>query len=262
VGFAGLNDRIGRVLGAAVALFGALVATAVPAAERPVTVFAAASLAEALEEVGAAYRARGGAVRFSFASSAQLARQIEGGAAADVFFSADETWMDYLEARGRIDPASRASLLGNRLVLIAPADSAVALSIGPGFPLAAALGAGRLACADPDAVPAGRYAREALTRLGVWDGVAGRLAPAENVRAALALVARGEVPLGIVYETDAALEPRVRTIGVFPADAHTPIRYPVALVRGAQPAATAVVRFVAGPEARAIFLKYRFSVLR
>jgi molybdate transport system substrate-binding protein len=233
------------------------------AESRPVTVFAAASLAEALGEIGALYGARGGqALRFSFAASSQLARQIEVGADADLYFAADEQWMDYLEARGLVERATRRSLLGNRLVLIAPADSRVTLAIGPGFPLAAALGDGRLACADPDSVPAGRYAREALERLGLWERIGPRLARAENVRAALALVARGEAPLGIVYETDAAVERRVRTVDVFPAGLHAPISYPLALTRGATPRAAAFLAYLEGPEARAVFEKYRFSVLR
>ena len=250
----------------AAALLAAGPAPAAPAAAgggRPVTVYAAASLAEALEEIGALWRAGGGApLRFSFASSAQLARQIEAGAEADLFLSADEQWMDYLAARGLIDRASRRDLLGNRLVLVAPAGSAVALTIAPGFPLAAALGDGRLACADPDSVPAGRYAEEALTRLGVWPQVGARLARAENVRAALALVARGEAPLGIVYETDAGIDRRVRTVGVFPAAAHAPIRYPLALTRAAAPGAAAFLAYLEGPAARVVFEKYRFSVLR
>jgi molybdate transport system substrate-binding protein len=232
-------------------------------AAAPVTVYAAASLAEALEAIGAAYRARGGgAVRFSFAASSQLARQIEAGADADLFISADEQWMDYLEARGLVARASRRSLLGNRLVLVAPADSKLVLTIAPGFPLAAALGDGRLACADPDSVPAGRYAREALTRLGVWQRVGPRLARAESVRGALALVARGETPLGIVYATDAAVDRRVRTVGVFPAETHAPIRYPLALTRDATPRAAAFAAYLEGPEARALFEKYAFTVLR
>jgi molybdate transport system substrate-binding protein len=249
-----------RLLAAALLVCGAAVAAG---GERPVTVYAAASLAEALEEIGAAYGSRDGVpVRFAFAASSQLARQIEAGADADLYFSADERWMDYLEARGLIERASRRNLLGNRLVLVAPADSAVALTIAPGFPLAAALGDGRLACADPDTVPAGRYAREALTRLGVWERVGPRLARADNVRGALALVARGEAPLGIVYETDAAVERRVRTVGVFPAQAHAPIRYPLALTRAAAPRAAAFLAYLEGPEARAVFERYRFSVLR
>ncbi len=225
--------------------------------------FAAASLAEVMTEIAAAYRVAGGEnVRLSFAASSQLARQIEAGADADLFVSADEPWMDYLAERGLIDPGSRVSLLGNRLVLVSPAASIVALDIRPGFPLAGALGNGRLACADPDSVPAGRYAREALTKLGVWTQIEPRLARAENVRAALALVVRGEAPLGIVYETDAAIEHQVRTVGVFPESSHAPIRYPVALVHGAGPRSAAFLTYLRGPEARAVFEKYRFSVLR
>ncbi len=173
-------------------------------APRPVTVFAAASLTSALGKLGDDYtKSTGVPVRFSFAASSTLARQIEAGAGADVFFSADQEWMDYLEQRGRIQKSSRHNLLGNRLALIAPADSKIELTIAPGFPLARALGDGRLATGDPDSVPVGRYARQALTSLGVWNDVADRLVRAEDVRHALVFVAQGEVPLGIVYETDA-----------------------------------------------------------
>ena len=173
-------------------------------ATRPVTVFAAASLTSALGKLGDDYtKSTGVPVRFSFAASSTLARQIEAGAGADVFFSADQEWMDYLEQRGRIQKSSRHNLLGNRLALIAPADSKIQLTIAPGFPLARALGDGRLATGDPDSVPVGRYARQALTSLGVWNEVADRLVRAEDVRHALVFVAQSEVPLGIVYETDA-----------------------------------------------------------
>lgn len=228
----------------------------------PVMVFAAASLTDALQEVARAYTAAtGAAVRFSFAASSVLARQIESGAPADVFFSADEDWMDYLVRRARVDPATRRRLLGNRLVLVAPADSTVRLTIGRGFPLLEALQGGRLATGDPDTVPVGRYARAALTSLGVWNDVAARLVAADNVRGALAFVARGEAPLGIVYETDARIDRKVRIVGTFPEDSHAPIVYPIALTKGAAPAAAAFIDFLRGPLAQATFERYGFVVL-
>src|SRR5467141_1658386 len=189
-------------------------------------VFAAASLSEALDEVGRAFTTRTGVrVNASYAASSVLAKQIEAGAPADAFFSADLAWVDYLDERGLLKRGSRRDVLGNSLVLIAPADSPLRLSIAPGFDLTAALGEGRLATADPDSVPAGKYARAALTKLGVWQSVSDRLVRGENVRAALAYVARGEAPLGIVYQTDAQAEKRVRVVDVFPEDSHPPITY-------------------------------------
>lgn len=225
-------------------------------------VFAAASLSEALEEVNAAFSAHSGlAVKASYAASSVLARQIEAGAPADVFFSADREWMDYLAQRGLIRSGSRRDLLGNALVLIAPADSALRLKIAPGFDLAGALGRGRLATADPDSVPAGLYARAALMKLGVWERVADRLVRAENVRAALEYVAHGEAPLGIVYQTDALAEKRVRIVGVFPADTHPPITYPLALTAIARAPASQYAEFVAGDTARQIFERRGFVPL-
>ena len=222
-------------------------------------VFAAASLGDALSQVDADFTARTGIeVKASFAASALLARQIEAGAPADVFFSADEEWMDYLEQRALLRGGSRRDLLGNALVLVAPRGSAVQLHIAPGFNLAAALGDGRLAMADPDSVPAGRYARAALTKLGVWPQISAKLVAAENVRAALEYVARGEAPLGIVYRTDAQAEPRVRTVDLFPADSHPPITYPVALTAGASPFAARYAAFLASEEASAIFKRSGF----
>ena len=242
----------------------AVAQTSVRAQSRePLTVFAAASLTNALEDVGRAYTARGGQpVRFSFASSSVIARQLEGGARADLFFSADLDWMDYVAARNLIDKATRRNILRGRLALIAPRVSTVRLAIGPGFPLAAALGRrGRLATGDPDYVPAGRYARSALLALGVWNDVADRLVRADNVRVALAYVARGEAPLGIVYETDARIEPGVRIVSLFPSGSHPPIVYPVALTRKARPGARAFYDFVLGPEGDAIFRRYGFAPL-
>lgn len=227
----------------------------------PLTVFAAASLSESLSAAAQAYEAKTHRhVVLSFAASSLLAKQIEASAGADVFLSADEAWMDYLQKAGRIDAATRTDLLANALVLIAPKSSAIALEIRPGFELAKALNGGRLALADPDNVPAGRYAKEALTNLGVWSSVAAQLAPAENVRVALAYVARGEATLGIVYRTDALIEPAVRVVATFPAASHRPIVYPAAVVKGAQPGAGAFLAFLRTAEAKAIFEKSGFSL--
>jgi len=228
---------------------------------RPVTVFAAASLQNALKDVASAYtRATGQGITFSFAGSSTLARQIDQGAPAEVFFSADVQWMDDVETHGLIEPRTRRDLLTNHLALIAPKDSAVALSIAPGFPILKALGGGKLAMADA-AVPAGFYGQAALTKLGVWDQVSGQVARAENVRGALNFVARGEAPLGIVYDTDAKVEPGVRIVGLFPDDSHPPILYPAALLKGASPGAAAFLRFAEGAEAKAIFERYGFRRL-
>jgi len=225
-------------------------------------VFAAASLSDALEEVDRAFTARTGVrVNASYAASSLLAKQIEAGAPADAFFSADLAWVDYLEERGLLQRGSRREVLGNALVLIAPADSPLRLSITPGFDLTAALAAGRLAMADPDSVPAGQYARAALTKLGVWQGVSGRLVRGENVRAALAYVARGEAPLGIVYRSDAQAEKRVRVVGVFPEDTHPPIVYPLALTVRAGAPAQRFADFLTSETAREIFTRYGFAPL-
>ncbi|KQR84244.1 molybdate ABC transporter substrate-binding protein [Sphingomonas sp. Leaf343] len=228
----------------------------------PLTVFAAASLTDAMQAVGRAYRKRTGqAVRFSFAASGTIARQIAAGAGADLFVSADERWMDELARGGRLQPGMRRDLLGGRLALVAPRASRVRLTIRPGFAIGAALDGGRLAIGQPDAVPAGRYAQTALTRLGVWQQVAGQLAPAADVRAALAFVARGEAPLGVVYESDAAAEPGVRIVGLFPAASHPAIVYPAAVVKGAGPGAARFYRYLGGSEAQAIFRRFRFRVV-
>ena len=225
-------------------------------------VFAAASLSEALDEVGRAFTTRTGVrVNTSYAASSVLAKQIEAGAPADAFFSADLAWVDYLDERGLLKRGSRRDVLGNSLVLIAPADSPLRLSIAPGFDLTAALGEGRLATADPDSVPAGKYARAALTTLGVWQSVSDRLVRGENVRAALAYVARGEAPLGIVYQTDAQAEKRVRVVGVFPEDSHPPITYALALTVRARPEAARFADFLASETARQIFTRYGFTAL-
>lgn len=233
------------------------------AASRHLVVFAAASLKNALDAINARFAAKTqDRALISYAASSTLAKQIAAGAPADVFISADEAWMDYLAKRHLIQPASRADLLGNELVLIAPAKSPVKATIGPDFPLKRLLGRGRLAIADPASVPAGIYGKAALEKLGVWPSVKDHLAPAENVRAALLFVARAETPLGIVYATDAASERAVRVIGQFPADTHPPIVYPMALTaRSKVPAAPAFARYLQGAAARRIFEKYGFTVL-
>jgi molybdate transport system substrate-binding protein len=253
------------VFGLGSAALGAAVsaAPAAPAsAQGTVLVYAAASLTDALDEVDAAFTAQTGIqVKASFAASSVLAKQIEAGAPADVFFAAERVWMDYLDERGLLRRGSRHDLLGNALVLIAPADSTVRLKIAPGFNLVGALGGGRLATADPDSVPAGQYARAALTKLGVWPQVSGHMVRAENVRAALEYVARGDAPLGIVYRTDAQVEKRVRVVDVFPADTHPPIVYPVALTTGAQAPAARFMAFLLGEAARQIFMRRDFAPL-
>ena len=225
------------------------------------TIFAAASLTDVLQELGNQYtRDTGVKVIFSFAASSMLARQIENGAQADLFLSADQEWMDYLDQRGLIRRASRHNLVGNRLALVARADSQIQLTIAPHFPLRAALQDERLAVADPDSVPAGRYARSALVSLGVWDELAERLVRAENVRGALLFVARGEAPLGIVYETDALIEHKVKIVGLFPEDTHAPITYPVALTKVASAPSRALIDYLDGPVAQAAYKKYGFSI--
>lgn len=225
-------------------------------------VFAAASLADVLGELSEEWRRRtGSSVKLSLAASSLLARQIEAGSPADVFISADQEWMDYLAARALIDVASRRDLVGNRLVLVAPADSPQRLRIAPGFRLADALAGGRLAIGDPDTVPAGRHARRALTTLGVWDQVAGHLAPADNVRSALHYVARGEAPLGIVYSTDARIEPKVRLVDTFPDSSHPAITYPAAATATAASPAAAYLAYLASGDAMAIWKRYGFLEL-
>src|SRR5262245_57564112 len=224
-------------------------------------VFAATSLTNALDDIGNAYTQQTQQpVKFSYAASSALARQLEAGARADVFFSADLEWMDFVQARNLIDRSTRRNALSNRLVLVAPTDSKIALKIAPGFPLAAALGSnGRLATGDPDSVPVGKYARSALTSLGVWNDVADRLVRADNVRSALAFIARGETPLGIVYETDAQVEKRVRIVDFFPGDSYPPIVYPVAVTAQARPASRQFVEFLQSAPAQEIFKKYGFQ---
>jgi molybdate transport system substrate-binding protein len=227
-----------------------------------VTVLAAASLTNVLQEIGRNYQtATGRKVAFSFAASMTLAKQIEASAGADVFISADEESMDYLAQKNLIASGTRTNLLANSLVLIAPADSKIALTIAPGFKLVEALHEGRLALANPDSVPAGRYGRMALMALGIWDGVKDHLAQGEDVRATLAYVARGEVPLGIVYATDARIEPRVRIVGVFPETSHEPILYPAALTKDAKPDAAGFLAYLKTPAAGAVLRRAGFTLL-
>lgn len=229
---------------------------------RPVTLFAPASTTEALTAVARAYTAAGrGQVRLVFAASSTLAQQIDRGAPADLFLSANRAWADHLAKRGRLLGASRIDLLGNTLVLVAPLGSELHLGIAPGFPLAEALGERRLAMGDPGHVPVGIYARAALESLGVWPAVRDKAAFAGDVRAALALVERGEAVAGIVYGSDAASGARVRVVAAFPPERHAPITYPLALVTGRDgPEARALYRFLQGPEARAIFRARGFRV--
>jgi molybdate transport system substrate-binding protein len=223
-------------------------------AGKSIIVFAAASLTDALGEIDEAYTAKTGIeVKASFAASSALARQIESGAPAEAFFSADEEWMDYLARKNLIQPKTRHDVVGNRLVMVAPADSTAKIDIKPGFSIASVLGDnGRIATGDPDSVPVGKYAQAALTRLG----------RAENVRAALAYVARGEAKLGMVYSTDAQAEKRVKVVGTFPADSHAPIRYPLAATTAASADGTKYVDFVRSKASQEIFKKYGFEPVK
>lgn len=243
------------------ALLALVGASPLAAQERGPLVLAASSLQEALNEAADRWASlRHPRPVLSFAASSALARQVEAGAPADLFLSADEEWMDHVQGKGLLRPGTRARLTENRLVLVAPVASRVSLRIARSFPLAKALGGGRLALADPAAVPAGRYAREALVSLGVWTGVAGQIAVAENVRAALALVERGAAPLGIVYATDARASKAVRVVGVFPPASHRPITYPVALLKTSRnPQAEGFRRFLISREGRAILARHGFG---
>lgn len=223
-------------------------------------VFAAASLKGSLDEAAAAFKTESGIeVTISYAGSNALAKQIEQGADAGVFISADEAWMDYVAQKGLIKPGSRIDLLTNALALIAPAAGETTLTIAPGFPLAEAIGDSKLAMAVPGAVPAGKYGEQALTALGVWAAVEPKVARSENVRAALALVATGEAAFGIVYVTDAKAEAKVKTVGVFPAGTHDAILYPIALTMRADEAAAKFSAFLQGEAATAIFAKAGFG---
>ena len=230
---------------------------------QPLVVFAAASLTDVLQKASDAYtQSSATPVRLSFAASSALAKQIESGAPADVFVSADQEWMDYIAGKDLINAASRSNLLGNRLALIAPADSKVTLQLAANARLLAALGEkGRLATGDPDTVPVGKYAKAALTSFGIWSALEPRLARAENVRVALSYVARGEAPLGIVYATDATVEPKVRVVALFPESSHPAITYPAAATRSAQAGAAGYLQFLRGPIAADIFRKAGFTLL-
>jgi molybdate transport system substrate-binding protein len=241
-----------------------LIAGCCSASAQTLTVFAAASLTDAMKDVDALWEKAGHpALRFSFAASSTLARQIEQGAPADLFASADEQWMNYAQQHNLIVNGTRRDLLGNALVLVAPKDRAQKVDIGPGFDLMGLLGPdGRLAVGDPSNVPAGIYAKQALTKLGLWDKVQPHLASADSVRSALLLVERGEAPAGIVYGTDAAVSPGVAVIGTFPESSHDPITYPFAVTRtGDTKAAQALLDFLSGPQADAAFRARGFEVL-
>lgn len=241
----------------------AAAAGAAQAAQKPVLVFAASSLTNVVDDLDQAFTASTGIpVKASYAASSALAKQVEAGAPADVFFSADTDWVDYLDQRKLLQPGTRRDVVANRLVLIAPQDSHLRIKIAPHFDLAGALGgAGKLATGDPDSVPAGKYAKAALEKLGAWDAVSSRVVRAENVRSALAFVARGEAALGIVYATDAKAESRVKVLDVFPESTHPPITYPIALTVGASADAARFTAFVSSAAGAKLFLKYGFEPL-
>jgi molybdate transport system substrate-binding protein len=250
------------LLGAIFAVLSATALHASAARAEDILVFAAASLKNALDDIAVKFAQTGGdRAVISYAASSALAKQIESGAPADIFISADQDWMDYVQARNLIKSATRANLAGNDLVLIAPAASSASLKIAPGFPLAAQLGdSGRLAMGDPDHVPAGKYGKAALDSLGVWRAVEKKIARAENVRAALLLVARGEAPFGIVYRTDAMAEKAVRVVDAFLPATHPPIVYPMAqLAASAKPAAARFLNYLKTPAARSSLEAQGFS---
>ena len=228
-----------------------------------ITVLATSSLTNVLQELGDGFtKDTAIPIKFSFAANSADAPQIENGAAADILFSADSEWLDSLQARNLIQQSSRHDVVGNRLVLIAPAATTIELAIAPNFPLAAALGKGRLATGDPDSVSLGRYARDALTSFGVWKDVSDRLARTDSARSALALVARGKAPFGIVYDTDARIEKKVRVVDVFPDRSHKPIVYSIALSTGAKSSAARFVAYIRGPAGDLAFKAYGFVPLR
>jgi len=257
-----------RRLGLAIGLTAVALAAAAPPAlaqGKVIVVEAAASLKNALDDADAGFAAAGmGKATAVYGASSTLAKQIENGAPSDVFISADEDWMNYLAGKQLIKADTRSDLLGNAIVLVAPADSKVSTEIKPGFPLAQLLAGGKLAMADPASVPAGKYGRAALEELGVWASVADKVAAAENVRAALLLVERGEAPLGIVYRTDAAADKGVKIVASFPEDTHPRIIYPIAVTAQAKDPATAAayLAFLRSDKAKAAFEKQGFTVLR
>ncbi|MGO4573220.1 molybdate ABC transporter substrate-binding protein [Microvirga sp. 2TAF3] len=234
------------------------------AQSRDLVVFAAASLKNALDEAAAGYVRESGkpAPKISYAASNALAMQIEAGAPADVFVSADLDWMDYLAQKKMIKPETRVNLLANRIVLVAPKDANVQVTLAPGLDLAGILKGGRLAMGNVDAVPAGKYGKAALEKLGAWEGVKSSIAQADNVRAALLLVSRGEAPLGIVYQTDAASDPNVKIVGTFPEDSHPPIVYPMAGLKDSHhPDAAAFLNYLRSSAAKPAFEKQGFTIL-
>ena len=259
------RDWLGGFVGlvAAAALLIGPPQTAPRAQGGDVVVFAAASLKNALDDVNAQWQKETGKkAAISYGASSALAKQIEQAAPAQMFISADLDWMDYVAQKNLVKPDTRSNLLGNRIVLIAPKDKAQAIDIKPGFDLAKVVGDGRLAMANVDSVPAGKYGKASLEKLGVWDSVSGKLAQAENVRAAPLLVSRGEAPAGIVYQTDAAADPNVKIIGTFPEDTHPPIVYPIALTASSNnPDAAAFLAYVKSAKARPLFEAQGFTVL-
>jgi molybdate transport system substrate-binding protein len=245
-----------------VALVGLLAASMCVHAEQPVRVFAAASLTNALNDVGTAWKNAGHPLpSLAYAASSALARQIDSGAPADVFASADLTWMNFLDERARIVPGSRVDLIGNELVLIAPKGRPVSVKMKQGFDLASAF-TGKLCTGEPGAVPVGIYAQQSLRNLGWWDSLQGRVVGTDDARTALAFVERGECPLGIVYATDAQISDKVDVVARFPESTHEPIVYPAALVKGARADARAFLTFMTtSPEAAAIYARYGFTRL-
>jgi molybdate transport system substrate-binding protein len=245
----------------AAALFSAASVAHAADGKSQVVVYAAASLTDAVTEIGNAFtRETGIPVQVSFAASSALAKQIEAGAPAELFFPADQEWMDYLEQKQLLKVGSRHDVVGNKLVLIAPASGKANVKITSGPALLAAIGSARVATGDPDSVPVGKYAKAALTKLGAWDGVKARMVRAENVRSALAFVARGEAPFGIVYLTDAKLDKNVKVLDTFPASTHPPITYPIALTTKADADAERFLKYVSGKSASATFEKFGFPL--
>jgi molybdate transport system substrate-binding protein len=265
-----MHTRRSWLAGAVLSCVSVIFAAAPPAlaqrtsSDTDVVVFAAASLKNALDALNKQWQQESGKKGvISFAASSALAKQIEQGAPAAVFISADLAWMDYLQKKDLIDTSSRLNLLGNRLVLIAPKDKAKPVEITAGFNLAGLIGDGRLAVGQVDSVPAGKYAKQALTSLGIWDSVSGKLAQAENVRAALLLVSRGEAPAGIVYQTDAAADKNVTIIGTFPEGSHPAIIYPAALTKnGTGEAAKSFLDYLKSDKAKPVFEAEGFTVLK
>src|ERR1700739_3248359 len=255
-------SRLAGIVAAFIILLGASHSPAA-AEDKTLTVFAAASMKNALDDIDAAYTARTGVkINVSYAASSALAKQIEQGAPADVFVSADTDWMDYAISKKTINEPTRINLLGNSIVLIAPKDSGVNnVTIGPGFDLAKLAGAGKIATGDVNSVPVGKYAKAALEKLGAWDTAAPKFAMAESVRAALTLVARQEAVLGIVSSTDAKVDPFVKVVATFPAASPPPIIYPVAATTTAKAEAAGYLAFLRTSAAKAIFEKYGFSFL-